>query len=172
MRGLRSTPVTVITEHIPADSLRSGLVVAQFAWPDVQPREVYTIALGEFVSLELDSHLPVRPNSVSVYDDTDEASIRILNQAFGPEFTDVISNTRSIGFTAIRNFSLTEEQRHFIAGIQAKSPSTPPILRSLVTGMESAHHIGPDFAAFVQPADAETLIGLDGTIAPGLNRAA
>lgn len=144
MREIRSVPVTIVAEHLPVDSFRDGLSIAHFTWPDLQPRDTYTVALNDFVSLELDGHLPVRPSSVSLYDEADKASIESLANVFGEEFTRVLKSARFLGVATLGNFSLSDDQRHTIARLQQSSPSTPPILRGLTTVMEKEHSVKPE----------------------------
>lgn len=136
MKGVNSLPVTIVAEYIPADNFRAGLSIAHFNWPDLQPRDTYTIALDNFVSLELDGHLPVRPSAVSLYDDADKTSKETLSATLGEEFTRLLESARFLGVSTLSNYALSEEQRRAIAVIQQNSPSTPPILRGLTLAMQ------------------------------------
>ncbi len=134
MSDLRSEAVAVNVEHL-SDR---GLSVARFEWPDYDNPQTYTIAINRYVSLELDQHSPVRPNAVRVYDDGAELSAEVLSTLVGRELTEAMLAAQKVGFTAL-TVSLSPDNRFAIAGLQAASPSTPPVLRKGCETMVAEH---------------------------------
>jgi hypothetical protein len=139
MRDLKSSPVTVITNHFPGNEFRDGMSVAKFIWPEGERTGTYTIALDGFVSITLDDSFPVKPYSVTLFDEGGDASVNLIKTAFGEEFADTLSSTKRLGMAAMGDFRLSEENRHTIAYLQAYSPSTPEHLLESATGMVLQH---------------------------------
>ncbi len=134
MNQLRTETVPVITEYF----AESGLSVASFEWPEGNALETYTIAVGDFASIALDKHSPVRPESVEVHDDGLEQSAEMLTTLVGEEITEALLDAKKVGFATLSTF-LSPENRLAIAGIQGSSPSTPHLVRELSKAMMSGN---------------------------------
>jgi hypothetical protein len=123
------TPDTISV--VITDSTEDNLTLARFEWPSQQPHDTYTIDANASLSVELDSHFPVRPAIVR-WEHYGMVGDEIASEAlFGKDFAEAMSAAhRDLGFTALQ-LSLSRSNRLAIAELQLHSPSTPTLLKRL-----------------------------------------
>lgn len=139
MSGLSSERIPIIAENVPGSRLLGGFLVARFMWPEGPAKDTYTVAPSPETSLELDAHIPVRPQTLRVFHEASRAENSILEVLVGANVAAALQETRGVGSTTIFA-ALTEMNRFAIASLQAESPSTPPRLRELCTVMAATHN--------------------------------
>jgi hypothetical protein len=118
-----------------------GLSVVHFGWSEEIPRDSYTIPLSPNVSLELDKHFPLRPNSVSVYDQISCEEVGQLDIYLPETITDALLKARRLG-TQILIAEFNDENRHELLRLQATNPATPPTLRVATYAMMGQYGVG------------------------------
>ena len=108
------------TEHL--------LTTADLLWPTQQPKHTYTIDVTDHLSIELDTHLPVRPSRVRTYNSQD---LEQVSGFFGAGLAEVMADaprTKGLGVIALR---LGRVERKAIAELQIESSSTPPLIKDI-----------------------------------------
>ena len=121
---------SVIFEHFENDRLTR----AMFDWKNPPVKDTYTIAPHNFVSVELDSHFPVRPSEVDwhAHSKRGNRGLKEIKNLFGEEFAEAMSAVRyDLGYLAIASYEIDGRHRDRIAKMQIDSPSTPVLLQRL-----------------------------------------
>ncbi|MEK7600113.1 MAG: hypothetical protein AAB462_03715 [Patescibacteria group bacterium] len=134
MSGIRSPEVTVYTHH----ELDNGLSVAFFEWDKDGPKDTYPIDVNESLAVRLDSHVPVRPDTITLLDTDAERSAEALTTLVGEELTEAMLQAKRIGVGSLR-ISLSPENRQAIAGLQVDAENTPIIVRELAKSISHPH---------------------------------
>lgn len=134
MSGIRSPEVTVLT-HYEQDN---GLSVAAFKWDAEGPKDTYSVDVNDSLAIRLDSHVPVRPDIITLLDTDAERSAEELTTLVGEELTEAMLQVKRIGIGSLR-ISLSPENRQAIAGLQVDAENTPIIVRELAKSISHPH---------------------------------
>ncbi len=122
---------TIIGEFVSS----SNVVNTSFYWPDWEQDaedsakiSPYTIDLSDKLSLGLSGAVAVRPLTLRAYYDISKNDEEQLGLLAGSEFAHAVKTAELLGQFVLQ-VSLSEANRLHIAGLQLKSPSTPPHLQ-------------------------------------------
>lgn len=142
--SLGSNTISVFCEYRkPGD-----LTVASFVWEHEQPRDAYTLDLGEVSKLRLDSHIPVSPTSL-ITDNKYPEDLDLVEELFGEELANAMESCQRIGICALQ-IDLDLDQRLSIADLQLYSIKTPDPLRTACQQMIASN----EFVVEELPNDA------------------
>jgi hypothetical protein len=120
---------------------QSTATTIHFNWFEAAPEETYHIRTKSGIILELDSHLPVRPKSLSFTGlaAKDRAVLeRKIERYVGADLARLMRSYPKRSFAVF--IALSPSNRHSIALSQATSGNTPSLLRKACEAMLEEHH--------------------------------
>jgi hypothetical protein len=134
--------VPVLGEYFPDDALTT----ASFGWPEIDPHDSYTIAPNSGLSIELDTHFPMRILSITLYNHAAAQSEALLTAITSAELSRSMAEASQLGHFVL-DVTLSRPARLMIARMQIDNPSTGSAMRRACQTMIDANEFATKSAA-------------------------